>query len=229
MQGEYKSFDLIAIHAGLAAGMEHLPTVAEASIKLSRVQRKALVAKVADNPKAVEIRDELFIDFERRLRDSGYGGDKIWQWFQKTYGPIARSSIYRPRAEYRAQNSRIQEIATEARAYMELAAEEGADGIFDAATLQAGQIYFQLLMSLTGEDLKGIKADPKKIIQLIDSLGALQRSRAQTDLLKQKVAEMTQKFDQQIAKAQARSKRGDGSITPEMLQKIRKTVFGSNA
>ncbi len=226
MQSEYKSFDLIAIHAGRQAGQKHLPTVAEASIKLSRVQRKALVAKVADNPKAVEIRDELFIDFERRLRDSGYGGDKIWQWFQKTYGPIARSSIYRPRAEYRAQNSRIQEIAAEARAYMELATEEGADGIFDAATQRAGQLYFQLLMALNSDDLEGIRSKPEKIIQLIDSLGALQRSRAQTDLLKQKVAEMTSKFDQQVKAAQARSKRGDGSITPEMLQKIRKKVFG---
>lgn len=227
MQGDFKAYDLIAIHAGRKAGVA-LPTVAAAG-KLPREQRQELVAKVASTAKARKVRDGLFVDFERRLRDSGYSGDQVWEWFKSAYGPIARSSIYRARGALRAQESRISEVSEQARAYMKLADEGGAEGVFGAATRRAGQLYFQLLMELTGDDLEGLRARPEKIIQLVDSLGSLQRARAQTNLLNQKLAEMRRKFDEEIAAAQRRSGRRDKAITPEMLKRVRETVFGSAA
>ncbi len=227
-QGEYTSYDLLAIKAGRAAGLK-LPTVAAAA-KLTATARKAIVAKVADSKKAVKIRDKMFVDFERRLLDAnGYTGDHIVKWFRKEIGPIGRSGIYRARAALQAAGSRIAEISAQAQAFMSQVSESGPDAVFDAATQRAGQLYFQLLMELDAEDLSGLKAEPAKIITLIDSLGSLQRSRAQTKLLDQKVVAMTRSFDAEMKRIQRKTKGKSGALTPAMIQQVREAVFGSAA
>ena len=105
MRGDYKTYDLIAIHAGRHVGLR-LPTLDQASAR-SAEERAVLVKKVADSKRARKKRDELYVDFERRLRDAGYKGDQVWRWFQKTYGPISRSSIFRARAMLRALRKRF--------------------------------------------------------------------------------------------------------------------------
>ncbi len=226
MRDDFKTYDLIAIYAGRQAGLQKLPTVAQAA-KLPEEDRQVLVAKVADSKKAAKLRDKLVMEFEHRLRDPGYNGEQIWDWFKSTYGPIGRSSIFRVRAKLRVHESRIAEISQQAEAFVQLADESGGQKIEKAATRRAAQLYFQLLMQLDAEDLAGVRGDPKKIVAIIDSLAGLRRTGAQTNLLEQRLAETRQNFDRQIAAAQRKAKSRDGKLTPEMIQKVREAVFGS--
>ena len=227
MRGDFKSYDLVAISAGRKAGLKGMPLAARAA-RLDRETREKLVAAVADSPAAVELRDEMFAEFERRLRDSGYGGDQVWQWFLKTYGPIGRTSIYRARASLRAQESRITEVAADAQAYADLAAAEGADAVFDGASLRAGQLMFQLLYMTKAEDFQ--TTDIGKVAKIITALGKLQKSRAETDMIREKLADVRRKFDAEVKAAQGRkAKGGSGKLDATDIDAIRKAVFGEAA
>ena len=221
---EFKAYDLVAIHAGRQAGLD-LPDAAAATAMADDV-RRVLVAKVADSPDAVKLRDELYVDLERRLRDPGYSGQQVWQWFQKTYGPIGRTSIYRARAALRAQESAIAEIAAQARAYIDLAEESGADDVFRAASRRAGQLIFQLLMEANADRLGG-RMNVNKLNGIVVSLAKLQKSRAETDLIAEKLAELRRRFDEQMAAATA--KRPDGRLTDADIAEAREAIFGKVA
>jgi len=217
----FKSFDLLAIHAGRKAGLKMPPAAEAAGLPAEKLAE--LTRQVADDRKACALRDKLYVDYERRLRDSAYSGDQVWQWFAKTYGPIGRTSIYRARAALRANESRIAETAAQAQAFVDLAEAEGADGVFAGATQRAGQLIFQLLYQLRSEDLD--TDDPAKIAKILNALGSLQKARVETQLIKAKCDELRRKFDRQIAAAKGKTR--DGKLTDEMIDQVRKAVFGS--
>ena len=225
MRGDFKSFDLIAIHAGIATGV--IPDAMRDKAARDRDLRSSLVNKVADDEAAAARRDELFVEFERRLRDTnGYTLDQILKWFGETYGPLGRASIQRVRAAMLAQESRIRQSAALAKAFKDAAAEGDGD-VTDAAMDRAGQLYFSLLMKLNETSLDDLMANPKQIIKLIDSLASLQRARKEGQLLDQKIAALQRKFDREIQSAQAKS--GDGKLTPELIAEAKEAIFGKVA
>jgi len=107
---------------------------------------------------------------------------------------------------------------------MELAASEGADGVFGAATQRAGQLIFQLLMELRSEDLAGDKPDPIKVIRTFEALAKLQKARAETEILNVKLRELRDSFDMATKRAAASS--ADGKLSAEQIGEIRRVVFG---
>ena len=201
-----------------------LPTVAEASA-MAAEDLNALAARVADSAAAVERRDAAWIEFDRRLSDNAYTGDHVHQWFQATYGPIGRNSVYRARAAVRAAGSRLAEIAADAQAYMEMAAAEGGDAVFGAATQRAGQLIFQLLMETRAEDLGA--GDPAAVGKILNALAKLQKSRAETEMIRHKLDEMRREFDSQVKRATSGG--GDGKLSAADIAAIRSAVFGEAA
>jgi len=217
-----KAYDLIAVHAGRAVGMA-LPAVAEAS-GMKAEDLNALVARVADNPEAVEKRDELCMEFDRRLSDASYTGDHVHEWFERTYGPIGRNSIYRARGAVRAATSEVTQIAAEAKAYSDLAAAEGGDAMYGAVRLRYNQLVFQLLMELRSGDLNTDK--PEVVARILNSLAKVQKSGAETEMIRHKLGEMRNEFDSQVKRA---TSAGDGKLSAEDIAAIRSAVFGEAA
>jgi len=213
---DFKAYALIAVHAGRRAGLP-LPTVAEASA-LDDLAMHALDRKIADSPAARKIRDELWAEFERRLREPQYTGDDVWEWFQKSYGPISRASIYRARADIRASDSRVAECRDQAEAYVAAAGDGGGEKVLQAAMDRAGQIFFQILMELDSSRAAGEPADWGQIGKLVDSLSNLRRSRAQADLMQLRVAEMNKAARAQVDLAAAKA--GPKGLTRDDVYKI---------
>lgn len=201
MRTDHRAYELVALEAGRRAGLAAMPprdTVAG----LDAEAMKGLLARVADERGAVQIRDELTADLDRRLRDSGYTGDQVHEWFVGQYGPIGRASIYRARATVRAADSRIAETAEQARAFVELAEAEGADGVFAGATKRAGQLMFQLLYQAEAKD---IKVDD--LYRIVIGLAKLQKARAETEVLREKVSEIRKAALAGVERAAARAGR----------------------
>ena len=221
MGRSHKAYALIAIHAGRAVGMNHLPTVAAAA-RMSDSRRAGLAARVADNPKAVKLRDEVYGEMERRIRDPGYNPEQVGEWFRANVGPISRSSMYRLADHLRLQDMHVRESAELAKAYMEMAG-ESTDDVLAAGNRLAAQYLFQLFLELNTS--AGEKPDVGKVAKVVSALGSLQKTRAETEILQIKLAELRQKFDDQVRRAKAAS--SDGKLTDEMIDQVRKAVFGS--
>ncbi len=224
MRSEFKAYDLIAVHAGLACGL-NLPSVSEAAA-LSADGLAALCGRVAEDADSASLRDKLTLEFERRLRDPAYSGHAVAEWFRDTYGPIGRSSIYRTAASLRCQESRIAECAAQAQAYVDLAADSGADAVFAAGSGRAGQLIFQLLMETNAAALSG-EMNLDKLHKIVSALAKLQKSRAETELLGEKIDQMRRKFDK--AAKVAATKAAGGALTDDMIAEVRRAVFGEAA
>ena len=172
-RADFKAYELIAVWAGRQAGL-NMPRGPEAA-KLPDWALSELTRAVAENPKAVKLRDRLYIDFERKLRDPGWTGDQVWNSFQETYGPIGRTSIYRARWALQAKDSKISEVAGIAEAFNRVGQEAGAEGIYKAAGQRAGQLVFSLLMECNAADLGG-EMSITRLSAIIQALAKLQTS-----------------------------------------------------
>jgi len=182
----HKAYELIAIAAGRQAGLE-LPELPRAAV-LTDTARASLTALVADCPAAREIRDRLYEEFERRLGDPGYTVDLLWEWFCGEYTAISRSAIGRAREAYRAAASRIEQTAAEARAFVALAKEAGADAMFEGGVTRAGQLLFELLYKLKSEDLQA--ENPADLAKVIRAMGAMWKTGKEAALLDSRLAEV---------------------------------------
>ncbi|MFB3893235.1 MAG: phage protein Gp27 family protein [Phycisphaerae bacterium] len=226
LRKRFLAFDLIAISAGLRCGLK-VPTCEQISA-LREPQRDVWLAKVAEDPKAAALRDELCADFERRLRDPAYTVDSLTEWFTDQYGPIGRTSIYRAMDAYLSYDAKLIEQAQAAKQFAEVFAASGGDKLGEAARMQAQQLYFDFLRTLSRADLADAKGDSARIVRIIDSLARLQQAGAQTELLQQKVAQMRRAFEAEM-QAVARKTAGGGRITDEMIHEAGQKIFGKGA
>lgn len=224
-RSDHKAYHLIAIEAGRRCGVS-MPTVAEVE-SLTYSEIGELTKAIADCPAAAELRDELFADFERRLRDPGYNGMQVHEWFEGEYGHVACSSMYRTRASLMAAESRITEIAAQARAFVDASVSEGADEVFTAANKRIGQLMFQLLMEADAASLsEGKSLNISKFTSLASSLAKLQASRAQAELNRERVAAMKREIKTEVEKATAAT----GTVTrQEVFEMIDRIMRGEAA
>jgi hypothetical protein len=220
---DFKVYDLMAIHAGLTCGLA-IPTVAQAAA-MGEVDRAHWVARVADDTEAAKLRDSLYLEFERRCMDPGYRGDQVFEWFKDNYGPISRSSFYRARSDVRARHSGIEDAASQARAFIELAESEGADSCFAGFTARAGQLAFELIMETQARDLK--TGDPAKLAKLLEAIGKLAKAKADIALVKAREAEIQRKLDAEKRQADQKAEKvlSDSGVTVETINQIRQ-IYG---
>ncbi|HUT58060.1 MAG TPA: phage protein Gp27 family protein [Phycisphaerae bacterium] len=194
----------------------------------------AVAEKVASSKPACKIRDDLWCDLERRLRDeTSYSVSSLMSWVNDLAAEhlsdegvcVGRSSLHRSRVKILEAEKAISLRAKLAAAVIDAAGRRGEADVFKAGRILAGQLIFEALDALPVDALDQLK--PHQFIGLIDVLGRLSKQHVETDILAAKLTEVRRKFDEQIAAAQAKST--DGKLTAEMIQEAKESIFGQVA
>jgi len=206
----YKPYDELARLAGRQAGLAD-PTP----------------EAVAAHEGARAARDKLWAQYERRLRDTQtHTLDDLTAWLGDLGCRVGRSSIARNRRALIDREEAIWLAAERARAVMEAATAAGVADVLAGGTALAAQVLFEALSELPAAALRDLTGG--QIIQMIDVLGRLRKTAAETDLIGARVAEMQRRFDEQMKAATAPAADGRG-LTPEQIAEIRRAVFGDAA
>ena len=206
-------YDALALYAGGLAGM-----------------KKPTPKAVAENKEAHAIRDSVWEEYERMLRDTQTYSLKaiVEYWADPKRGVrLGHSSVHRDRLALTEQERRITLIAAKTRATIEAAGEGGAGGALDGARLLASQLLFSALGDLSADALGGLTGP--QILQMLKTLGYLSKTDAEANLMAEKVREMQQRFDKQIAAVAKDVNAGDGRLTDEQIAELRRVVFGKDA
>lgn len=180
----------------------------------------------ADDDAARQIRDSLWEQYERMLRDTRtYTLKDVRDWLTDRKLKVSRSSVHRDRAAL-LEAERVYELAVhKANAVLDAAAESGEHDVLKAGRVVAGQLLFNSLSSLSSAALEGLK--PHQVLRMIDTLGLLSKAHAETDLIRQKLAELQRQFDREISAAQAKTP--DGKLTPAQIAEAKEAIFGQVA
>jgi len=188
--------------------------------------KKPTPESVASDDHAVQLRDSLWSDYERQLRDAKtYTLETIREWLAEQNSQTSISGVHRDRRALLDRERIMTLAAGKARAVIEAATESGEHNFLKGGRLIAGQLLFNALGNLSSESLDGMT--PPQILRMIDSLGGLSKVHAETDLLIMKLDELKRKFDEQVAATKTR--RSGGEVTAEDIAEIRKAVFGEAA
>jgi hypothetical protein len=181
-----KAYEDLAIHAGLEAGLE-----------------KPDAKSVADDPGARAVRDETWMEYERRLRDrKTYTLEDIRIWLHERGVEVSIASVNRDGIALGAQERVMGLAAEKAKAFVEACGASGETDLLAASRRAAGQLIFQFFSSLSADALEALK--PGQIISLMDVLGRLSTANEQTGILKAKLSDLQAKID--AAKAAADKK-----------------------
>lgn len=189
------------------------------------LKEKTAEAAGADDA-ARQIRDSLWEQYERMLRDTQtYTLKDVRDWLTDRDLKVSRSSVHRDRTAL-LEKERVYELAVvKANAVLDAAAESGEHDVLKASRVVAGQLLFNSLSSLSSAALEGLK--PHQVLRMIDTLGLLSKAHAETDLIRQKLAELQRKFDREISARQAKAP--DGKLTPALIAEAKEAIFGQVA
>ena len=197
----------LSIAAAIAAGVE--PATPQAC---------------AEDPDAARIRAGYWAEMDNRLRDpQTYTIDQVVEWAAaELKADISRSAVDRARTRALAQDRAIQARADLARRMADTMGDRGELDALKASRTIAAQLIFEALQGMDPRSLDGM--EPNQVLRLISTLGYLSKAGAETELAKQKLAEMQAAFDAQVAARTTKS--GDGHLTPTDIADIRQAVFG---
>lgn len=190
--------------------------------------KKPTPESVAGDDGLRAVRDAIWEEYERQLRDDKtYTLDAIVDWLRdpERGATAARSSVHRDRLALLARERAVALCAAKARAVLEAATASGEHDTLRGGRVLAGQLLFNALSELSAEALEELS--PSQVLKMIETLGYLSKTHAETDLLREKVGEMQRRFDEETRKAT--QKTGDGKLTGEQIAEIRRAVFGEAA
>lgn len=187
----------------------------------------------AEDPAAAPIRDALWLEYERRLRDDkSYSISDVAEWLGEQVAAdlashgvkIGRSSVHRDSQAIHAKE-RVFRLAHEKATALLDGLEDGAEhDVLKSGRMVAAQLLFDALSNLPAAGLEDM-TNPQ-IINMIEVLGKLSKANAETDLINQKLAEARRRFDEQMKAALAK---GKGRLTDEDLAEAREIIFGKVA
>lgn len=206
-----KAYDELAIYAGRQCGM-----------------KKPTPLTVAKDDAACDMRDQLWLEYERMHRDGQtYQLDRdIMPWCKAHGVKASKSSVNRDGLRVREGIKAVKLRAELASAVMDAAGNSGED-VFKAGRLLAGQMIFESLSSMSVTALEDLAADPAKLLKMIYCLSDLSRANAQTDLLNTKVDEMQRNIKKEVDKVA--TKAGLKGLTREDVYKILDSVMKGQA
>lgn len=180
----------------------------------------------ADDDAARQIRDSLWEQYERMLRDTRtYTLKDVRDWLTDKGPNPSRSSVHRDRAAL-LEKERIVELAVlKANAVLDAAAESGEHDVLKASRVVAGQLLFNCLSGLSSAALEGLK--PHQVLRMIDTLGLLSKAHAETDLIRQKLAELQRKLEDEKGKADKAAEKvlTDSKVSRDTINRIR-AIYG---
>ena len=199
-----KGYDLLAIAAGRQAGL-----------------KPATPETVAGDAAARAIRDDLWFEYERRLRDTQtYRLLDVWQWMKDQGAAISQSGVNRDRQALLAKERSLHLAAERAREIV-AALEAGETDLLAAGRLKAGQILWEALSNFSAEALE--EMTPGQWLQLMDVLGRLSTAHGQAGLQKAKLADLQRKLDEAKAEADEAAKKllSDKGIDQKTIDRVR--------
>ena len=205
--------------------------------------RKALEAEMAwlddvnkaaaEDPTAAPIRESLWLDYERRLRDDkSYSIDDVTEWLREQITgdlagydvKIGRSSVHRDSQAIHAKERAFRLAHERTKALLD-GLEDGAEhDVLKSGRMVAAQLVFEALSNLPAAALEDLTNG--QIINMIEVLGKLSKAHAETDLINAKLAEARRRFDEQMKAALSK---GKGRITDEDVAEARELIFGKVA
>jgi hypothetical protein len=204
-----KTFELLALVAGKAAGMKHPTPTA-----------------VAGNPEARESRDLLWADYERVLRDQKtYRLEEVRAWLLEKGVKVSLATADRNRQRVLDRDRLLSLANLRTREF--LAITEGADEgeVFAAARKRAGQMLFDLFLRLPTDALEEL--EPGQILKAFEVAGKLSKAHADVGLIEQRMREARERFEAKAKGVRAKAK--DGRLTQDQIDEISREVFGSAA
>lgn len=199
------AYEQLAVQAARQAGLKK--TTAEAA---------------AADDGACQIRDSLWEQYERMLRDTQtYRLAQIRSWLAERGVKASKSSVHRDQTALLDKEQAIGLAAAKARAVIEAAEASGEHDVLKAARLQAGQLLFNALCNLSSAALEGLA--PHQVLRMVDSLGELSKAHAATALMQEKLAEIQRKLDAEKAKADKAAEKvlSDRGVDAKTIDKIR--------
>lgn len=167
-----KAHELLAIAAGKAAGLDAPTSERVARSKPARAER-----------------DRLWGEYEKRLRDfQGETLEGIQAWLESQGAAVSLSSVNRDRAVYKQQAERL--ALSVKRTQEVLAAVDGmAEGdLLKASRKLIGQIVMEYFLGLEAEALGD--ATTAQTIRLMEAVGTLSKSRAETEVLEERLVDL---------------------------------------
>jgi len=204
-----KTFELLALAAGKAAGMRH-PTP------------KA----VAEHPEARERRDLLWADYERVLRDQKtYRLQDVGKWLLERGIKVGLATADRNRQRVLDRDRLLALANQRTREFLEIT--EGADEgeVFAAARKRAGQLLFDVFLRLPADALEEL--EPREILKAFEVAGKLSKAHADVGLIEQRMREAGAAARKELDEKAAKTK--DGRLTREDVYEILDRVMKGEA
>lgn len=172
---------------------------------------------VAADHAACQVRDALWADYERQLRDAKtYTLETIREWLAEQNSQTSLSGVHRDRRALLDRERLTTLAAGRAKAVIEAATESGEHDLLRGGRLIAGQLLFNALSNLSSESLEGMT--PPQILRMVDTLGLLSKAHAETDLIRAKLTEINKAAKAEIEKAVSKTK--DKKLTSDAVYKI---------
>ena len=211
-----KAYDLLALHAGREVGLFSQAARASGGKRSSKV---AGTKRVAEDENACRVRDELWMEYERRLRDDQtYKLRDIEAWLTDRDATVAGSSVHRDRTAILAAERAVTLRAQLARRVLEAAGDGAESDVFAAGRVLAGQVIFSALNGMPIDALEELSAEPAKVVKMIEALGKLSKAHADVGLIDAKLAEIRKATKAEVASAADAA--GEKGLTREDVYKI---------
>ena len=202
---QFRSYDELALVAGREAGLDTLDPAA-----------------VADDPRARELRDVKWGQFERRLRDTKtYTLKDVREWLADAGIKIGLSSVHRARLYLLEKESRITLAAQKAEAVVKACETAGLKDLLAGGHRLAAQVIFEALADLPSGTLAGLK--PGGVVKMIEVFGKLSTAIAETELVAARTRKLQGELDKAKAAADAQAEKvlADSGVDPETINRIR--------
>jgi hypothetical protein len=151
----------------------------------------ATPADVAGDEALRAKRDELWRDYELRLRDvQTYSLNDIVAWLRDLGASVGRSSIDRNRTELLGRERAIALAGERTAEIMKLVQSANAEDLLAGGTKLAAQLLFEALSEMSPAALED--ATPAQWLQAIDTLSRLRKASAESDLISARMAALVE-------------------------------------
>jgi hypothetical protein len=153
---------------------------------------------VAENGEACSLRDELWADYERRLRDrTTYTLLDIQAWLATHGVNVGTASVHRDRVPFEKRDKELAAASEGLKSF--LADTDGLteDDLVDAMRKRVGQIYFQSLREQPDSPFGDLK--PGELMRLLEGVSEFAKARAAVDYTAQRTAELRKRLEAAVA------------------------------
>jgi len=212
-----KSYDLLAIEAAKRAGVK----VPDGGID-------AQSGFVAKDDAAREARDAAWAEYELMLMDTQtWSLRQIRSWLADEWGvKVGNSSVDRARRQIR-RKQRVNELAcARVKAALDCLEHLPVEETFRSGQHFIARMILGTLVNYSEADLADMK--PSQVIAMMDTFYRGAKVFGDTELQRQRLAEMQRKFDEAMSRAAGQAAGAKG-LTREKIAEIRKAVFGEAA